>query len=119
MEASERIALARGDIMFAAEMLAAYDKMIDAAQIKAVLDRMGASVDIAWVRTALNTLADAQPPQLLRCSGSLKAADGSDELLFWLSFRKRPDTSAPNCFRGLAVSRPAGIMRSCCAAGQR
>ena len=69
--------------MFAAEMLAAHDKMIDAVQVKAVLDRLGISADLDWVRASLNALADEQPPRLIRSNGTLAASRGSGELIFW------------------------------------
>ena len=69
--------------MFAAEMLAAHDKMIDAVQVKAVLDRLDISADLDWIRAALNALADEQPPRLIRSNGTLAASRGSGELIFW------------------------------------
>jgi hypothetical protein len=69
--------------MFAAEMLAARDKMIDAVQVNAVLARLGISADIDWIRAALNELAEEQPPRLIRANGTVSPSDGRSELLFW------------------------------------
>jgi hypothetical protein len=57
--------------------------MIDAVQVKAVLERMGISANIDRVRIALNALAKEDPPQLTRGNGTVPTKDGSGELIFW------------------------------------
>ena len=68
--------------MFAAELLAEYDKMIDAVQVAAVLQRIGESADVGWVHAELNELAEEHPPRLNRRARRV-TTDGADQLMIY------------------------------------
>jgi hypothetical protein len=75
------MAPAGDDVMVAAELLAAHDKLIDAVQVTAVLQRLGISADVDLVRGMLNALAAEQPPRLVRSTRLV--GDGPGELIFY------------------------------------
>ena len=68
--------------MFAAEMLGGHDKLIDARQVAAVLERLGISADVEEVRVELNNLAEERPPRLIRGAKRI-VRDGADEVLLY------------------------------------
>lgn len=76
-----RMAPTRDEVMFAAEMLAAHDKMIDAVQVAAVLQRLGVSADVDGVLGVLNAFAVEQPPRLNRTQRVV--GEGAGELMFY------------------------------------
>ena len=78
----------RDDVMVAAETLAAYNKMIDAVQVTAVLHRLGVDADLDWVRSSLNAIADEQPPRLIK---KWKVVGEPGELFFYFELPQSTD----------------------------
>jgi hypothetical protein len=83
----------RDDVMFAAELLAARKKMINAVQVAAVLEHVGLSAPIDWVRAELYGLASENAARLIRTMRIV--GDGPSELLqyFVLAPRTAADSS--------------------------
>ena len=69
----------RDDVLFAAEVLAAREKMINAVQVTAVLRRAGVSVTVDSVRAVLYAFTAEQPPRLVRAVRVV--GDGPTELI--------------------------------------
>jgi hypothetical protein len=84
---------ARDDIMLAAEMLAAHDKMIDVVQVAVVLRRLGLSADDEVIRAVLNDFAAEQPPRLRRITRVVGAGPG--ELIFYFVLPTAPHDVRP------------------------
>ena len=75
-------------------MLGAYDKLIDARQVAAVLRRTGVDVDVDWVRAELNHLADERPPRLVR-GVRRETHGGANEILLYFVLPPAAGADAP------------------------
>jgi hypothetical protein len=85
----------RDDVMLAARMLAEHHKLIDVVQVTAVLQHLGMSVDLDWVRALMNALTAEEPPRLKRAAQVVGKGPGELIVYFELTTPTHDDGPGP------------------------